>query len=385
MNSRLILGSTPFVGELETFGEHYPQLIQSSPVGECYIDAENDLEAVQAWLYAYRDKSPNTVLAYRKEAIRFVLWLLFTRNETFSQVKQSSVEAYKAFLVEPGPYWCGPRTSIHSPHWRPFQKGLAQKSRSDAMSALKCLFNFLCDAHYLTGNPFRLVKSAIKDSVERRNRAQKSRERVLYDAEIAVIMKSIEHYSRNTKRQEAIYQRAKFLMVFLTHVGPRTSELLNSCMSSFETVQGKVYWKIQGKGGLERKVPLNDTALKALRLYRITRGLPPDIGVDEASPLLINVRNGNAITTRDGVYDILKTIFRHAIAHTHDPSIKNTLQNASTHWLRHTFATKMHSVGIADDLRQQALGHANRATTEIYTHFEDKHFHDEFQKLNPKS
>lgn len=58
-----------FVGELSQFVTTYPRSRETQADADCLIDARNDVEAIECWLYAYRKKSPHTQAAFRKEAV----------------------------------------------------------------------------------------------------------------------------------------------------------------------------------------------------------------------------------------------------------------------------------------------------------------------------
>lgn len=108
---------------------------------------------------------------------------------------------------------------------------------------------------------------------------------------------------------------------------------------------------LKGKGGVERMVPISDRARAAVALWR-TR-------VPAESPWLFP--GGNKHLTRIRLYQLVKELAA-------DAGIPP--DRVSPHVLRHAFAT--HLLGGGADLRavQAMLGHADIATTEIYTHVE---------------
>ena len=369
-------------GLLEKFLSVYPELSKTKAEPECMISATNDVEAIQCWLYAYRDRSEHTVAAYRKEAVRYLLWLVHIRHESLGATNQDSVEQYNAFLINPPVLWCGSRKSINDPNWRPFQKGLSYKSRTDAVAAIKSMYTWLCDAGYLQRNPMKLLKGKQQDDVAMRNQHTRARQRVLFDDDWELVINAINAFPTSTKTEAAAFERAKFIMNFLYYIGPRSSEILKSNMSSFIKIEGDWYWETEGKGGALRKVPVNRKMLKALRLYRVSLGLDPEVAPTDTTPLLYSLYGENVpITTRKSVYEVVKGIFKKAAELTDNDVTRRKLLAASTHWIRHTFATRANKVGISLSSRKMALGHANDATTSIYTHTKDKVFHEEFEKL----
>jgi len=115
---------------------------------------------------------------------------------------------------------------------------------------------------------------------------------------------------------------------------------------------------IRGKGGKERLVPLHDAALAALGAYLEVRPhfLPAAV---KTSPWLFPSRARQGFLTRARFFQMLDTL---ALEAGLDPA------RVSPHVLRHAFATHLLEGGA--DLRavQRMLGHADIATTQIYTH-----------------
>ena len=88
-----------------------------APRAACALRANNDYQAVQAWLSLH--ESPATQLKYRKEAERLVLWAIVERGCALSSLAQEDAVAYRAFLRRPTPRlrWVGPPrpVRIHAP------------------------------------------------------------------------------------------------------------------------------------------------------------------------------------------------------------------------------------------------------------------------------
>jgi integrase/recombinase XerD len=113
--------------------------------------------------------------------------------------------------------------------------------------------------------------------------------------------------------------------------------------------------RARGKGSKERLVPIGTTAGAALAAY-LRRGRPKLAGDRLEQRLFLNHRGGGL--TRQGLYKIVQ---RHARS-------AGLASKMSPHTLRHTFATHLLAGGC--DLRslQEMLGHADIATTQLYTH-----------------
>jgi integrase/recombinase XerD len=138
--------------------------------------------------------------------------------------------------------------------------------------------------------------------------------------------------------------------------GLRVSELVSLPLAAF--ARDPAYLIVKGKGGKERLAPLNAPARTAVKAYLHVRAdfLPKG---DKANPWLFPSRGGGARLTARRFAQLLDGA---AIQAGLDPA------KVSPHVLRHAFATHLLEGGA--DLRavQTLLGHADIATTQIYTH-----------------
>ena len=130
--------------------------------------------------------------------------------------------------------------------------------------------------------------------------------------------------------------------------------------------------RARGKGDKERLVPVGREAVGALRTY-LSRGRPRLVGARDESRLFVNHRGGGL--TRQGLYKIVQ---RHA-------RTAGLEDKMSPHTLRHTFATHLLAGGC--DLRsvQEMLGHADIATTQIYTHLSAERLRDVYFDAHPRA
>uniref|UniRef100_UPI000370DC2D phage integrase family protein n=1 Tax=Cupriavidus sp. UYPR2.512 TaxID=1080187 RepID=UPI000370DC2D len=128
--------------------------------GFCLIAARNDLEAIQAYLYRFRDRD-KTARAYQKELERFLLWCVGVRRTALSSVGTDDCERYKDFLAQPDPSWIGPKVPRTSSRWRPFAGVLQAESQRYAVLVLRGFFAWLVGVRYLGGNPWLLVPDPV--------------------------------------------------------------------------------------------------------------------------------------------------------------------------------------------------------------------------------
>jgi integrase/recombinase XerD len=127
-----------------------------------------------------------------------------------------------------------------------------------------------------------------------------------------------------------------------------------------------------GKGSKERIVPLGREAASAVTRY-LRSGRPELVGERPEPKLFVNFRGGPL--TRQGLYKIIQ---RHA----KEAGLDGRM---SPHTLRHTFATHLLSGGC--DLRsvQEMLGHADVATTQLYTHLSRERIKEVYFKAHPRT
>lgn len=137
--------------------------------------------------------------------------------------------------------------------------------------------------------------------------------------------------------------------------GLRVSELVGLPLSA--VARDPEMLIVRGKGNKERMVPLTDAARRAVKDYLAVRS--EFMAEGQQSKHLFPQHGKAAPVTRTGFATILKSL---ALEAGLDPSL------VSPHVLRHAFATHLLEGGA--DLRavQQMLGHADIATTQIYTH-----------------
>jgi integrase/recombinase XerD len=138
--------------------------------------------------------------------------------------------------------------------------------------------------------------------------------------------------------------------------GLRISELTGLTLAA--VARDPAYLIVRGKGGKERLAPLNDAARAAVKAYLATRPefLPPK---DKANPWLFPSRGkGGRLTPRRFAQLLDEAAADCGV----DPA------RVSPHVLRHAFATHLLEGGADLRVVQKLLGHADIATTQIYTH-----------------
>lgn len=153
--------------------------------------------------------------------------------------------------------------------------------------------------------------------------------------------------------------------------GLRISELLALPLGAL--ARDPAYLIVKGKGGKERLAPLNDAARAAVRAYLAERPSFLPKGAKE-SPWLFPSRGVSGRLTARRVSQLLEDA---AIAAGVDR------EKVSPHVLRHAFATHLLEGGADLRVIQTLLGHADIATTQIYTHVAGEHLQHVVQTKHP--
>nr|WP_174825202.1 tyrosine recombinase [Ruegeria arenilitoris] len=283
------------------------------------------LEAQAAELGA----ATNTLLAYGRDLKDFAAWL-GRRNAEFEAADQDMIEAY---LID-----CD-------------AQGLSRATRARRLSAIKQLYRFAFEEGWRSTNPAIQIKGPGR---------QKRLPKTLDVAEVDRLLEA----ARQTGRSTADKVRNTCLMEILYATGMRVTELVSLPVSSARGDPRMLL--VLGKGGKERMVPLSPPARDALAAWLTIRDEAEDAAVangGQRSRFLFPSRGKSGHLTRHRFFALIKEL---AVQGGVSPD------KVTPHTLRHAFAT--HLLANGADLRsiQTLLGHADVATTEIYTHVLDE-------------
>jgi integrase/recombinase XerD len=133
----------------------------------------------------------------------------------------------------------------------------------------------------------------------------------------------------------------------------------------------KNFVRISGKGNRERSVPVGACAKEALRHY-LAMGRPHFVKKNTGSYLFLSRRGGPI--SRKTFWRRLKDYGR----------VAGVEKNAKPHILRHSFATHLLENGADLRVIQEMLGHENIATTEIYTHVDQRRLREQYEQFHPR-
>jgi integrase/recombinase XerD len=169
---------------------------------------------------------------------------------------------------------------------------------------------------------------------------------------------------------EPLAVRDRALLELMYACGLRASEAVGLELGDVDLEEGLL--RARGKGSKERIVPIGRQALVALRGY--CAGARPRLLSGRPERHVFLNRRGSALT-RQGLYKIVQGHARRA----------GLSEGMSPHTLRHTFATHLLAGGC--DLRslQEMLGHADLATTQVYTHLSAERLKDAYFSAHPRA
>ncbi len=167
--------------------------------------------------------------------------------------------------------------------------------------------------------------------------------------------------------------RDRAILEVLYGCGLRVSELVGLDVRDWDRTGGLV--RVVGKGDKERVVPIAGAAERALAEY-LSAGRPSLRATvprrrSDVDAVFLNRRGGRL--TRQSVHTLVKTYGGRAGLALHP------------HTLRHSFATHLLEGGADLRVLQELLGHADIATTQVYTHVDRSHLVEEYLSTHPRA
>lgn len=231
------------------------------------------------------------------------------------------------------------------------------------LSAIRQLHKFLYAEGFRTDDP-----TGVLDGPKRGRALPKVLDVAEVDRMLAAAAEGIEDAARPlSERLKAA--RMSALLETLYASGLRVSELVS--LKRTAARPGLAMLNVVGKGAKERLVPLTEAAQRAMQAYL---GLLAQTGRDGASPWLFPSFGESDHLTRQHFARELKMLAA---------SVGIRADRISPHVLRHAFASHLLQNGA--DLRsvQMMLGHADIATTQIYTHVLDERVKSMVRDLHP--
>ena len=292
-------------------------------------DAAARLEEYARYLTLERGLSPRTVSSYRSDIGAFYAWAA-ERKLVPAKAQRSDLDDFL---------------------WTQRERGLKPASLFRKVESLKSYFGFEMLEERMPESPAETLRTP---------RIPARLPKFLTKDEAARLLAA-----PNTADYEDVRDRAMLELLYAS--GLRVSELVSLKTEAANLQDGWV--RVLGKGNKERMVPVHARALAAVRGYLAER----EKRFKNPSPELFLGRTGKKLS-RIQFWRRLKALGARA-------GIKQKLH---PHLLRHTFATHLLQGGA--DLRsvQEMLGHADLATTQIYTHLDASALKAAHSKHHPR-
>jgi integrase/recombinase XerD len=290
------------------------------------------VEAFLEMMAVERDASPHTLSAYARD---------------LADAEQS---------VGPGGLLAADQTAIEAWFSGLARRGLSASTAARRRSAVRQFYRFCLGEGWRRDDPSRRLESP---------KQGRPLPRVLSREEVLRLL------TASSAREGSGGLRMLALVELAYASGLRVSELLALRVEAVR--RDPAYLIVRGKGGKERLAPLNSTARDAVKAWLVARdAAPPEKAPD--SPWLFPSGGASGHLTPRRFAQLLD---RAAIDAGIDPA------RLSPHVLRHAFATHLLEGGADLRVVQTLLGHADIATTQIYTHVATDHLSQVVNRHHP--
>jgi len=290
------------------------------------------LDVFLHYLTVERQLAANTIAAYHADLDSLFMHLAGCRIDDPSQVTQDHLRSY-----------------LHQAH----DQGLTARSNARRLSAIRLYFRYLLSEERVSEDPtLGIDLPKIGQALPK-----------------SLTVGEVDRLLALPDSSEPLPLRNAAMLYFLYGTGLRVSELVRLPVAGVNLGAG--YVRVLGKGSKERLVPFGEVARERLDHYLASSR--PLLLQGRNSPFLFVTSRGTAMTRLRFWQIIQEVCLRQGIT-----------KKVSPHSLRHSFAT--HLVENGADLRtvQMMLGHADIATTQIYTHVDGSRLKAAHKRFHPR-
>ncbi|MEZ5218255.1 MAG: tyrosine recombinase XerC [Ilumatobacteraceae bacterium] len=276
--------------------------------------------------------SPNTRIAYRRDVAAFAEWAARSGISDPGGVDRLLLRRYLAFLTT---------------------RRYAKRTVARKAAALRRYFRWARRTGLVATDPSASLRAPSGEG---------RLPRVLTELEAGELLEPSSRPPRPAGAPEWLDRRDDAVLELLYGSGLRVSELCSLDVDGLDLPAAAV--TVWGKGSKQRRVPLSEPCIDALRAWLVVRPAPSD----EPSALFVNQR-GNRLGPRD----VRRLLDRRSAEPTHP------------HALRHSFATHLLDGGADLRVVQELLGHASVATTQRYTHVSKERLRSVYEQTHPRA
>ena len=274
--------------------------------------------------------SPRTCDSYQRDLLRLADWLGRSGFVAWQRVTNHDLRRYVATLS---------------------REGLSGRSIARHLSATRRFYQFLLREKLASDNPALDI------------RAPKSGRRLPRVADVDQL-----NYLLDGQPDDPLEVRDLCMFELMYSSGLRLAELASLDLDTVDLRSGEV--RVMGKGDKERLLPVGRKAISAIQAWLPYRAA---LANDGEAALFVSQR-GERLSHRS----IQARLSRWGISRGAD-------QTLHPHLLRHSFAS--HMLESSGDLRavQELLGHADIATTQVYTHLDFQHLARVYDQSHPRA
>jgi len=280
-----------------------------------------------------RALQPNTINAYHDDLKRFLHYLERAGIDHLNQIHREHIAAF--LFAEK-------------------RRGVAVSTLARRLVAVKVFLRYLHEEGLLAANVAEVMDSP---------RVEKILPSVLTPREVDRLLAA-----PDTRTDLGVRDRALLEVLYAT--GLRVSELADLKLSDVKMDEG--FLRCIGKGNKERIVPVGAPARESLRRYLET--VRPRLMRNAVCEQVFVTRRGRPFT-RQGLWKLVRKYAREA----------GITRPFSPHTLRHSFASHMLANGAPLRVIQEMLGHADIATTQIYTHVDRARLRQVHHRFHPRA
>ena len=302
---------------------------------------QQHLNRFLSYLRVERGLAENTIEAYGRDLSKYLKFLERKGIDSLERSSRQEISNYLMRLKKPG---------------QPGEQALSSASIARNLVAVKMFHRFLVAEGYAKDDPTANMQSGMASAW-----AWTRVPDVLTISEMSELLK--------TPEDSPLGIRDRAILELLYATGMRVGELVGLTLGQFNATVG--YVRVIGKGNKERIIPVGSIAQRSLETY-----------LREMRPQLVGLRSNDAVfLSRTGRPMDRSAVWRVVRKYAQFAGIR---KGVSPHTFRHSFATHLLSGGA--DLRdvQELLGHADVATTQIYTHVHETQLKAVHRKFHPR-
>ncbi len=288
------------------------------------------VESFLQHLHNERRLSPHTLANYQRDLVAFAAYC-FTRDVSdWRSIDEHRLRAYSALR---------------------HREGLSGRSLQRNLSAIRSFFNYLLREGVLRHNPGQGI------------RAPKSPRKLPRTLDVDQVGRLLA-----VEQRDPLAHRDRAMMELVYSSGLRLAELVSLNLNDVDLADGTV--RVTGKGAKTRVVPVGRYAGTALKDWLAVRA---ELTGPDQPALFVN-RNGRRLGARSVQLRLRGWALKQGMD-----------VNVHPHMLRHCFAS--HLLESSGDLRavQELLGHADIATTQVYTHLDFQHLAKVYDQAHPRA